>query len=175
MPNEHFAPSLRLKVPCLLEFRPSGQGSSITVRKTIRCCVDCHNAFKASSRAWLGFGAFTQSALALLTAVFRFGVLGHQLCGCCCGYDGQDIWSGSLTRSVFPSEIVEASMPCYKTDVALTNQRSTSNPSVGSNFESTLWGPSGMFETVREEVALQACGRTLRILDQAEWPGVWTV
>ena len=28
------------------------QGSSITVRKTIRCCVDCHNAFKIASSAY---------------------------------------------------------------------------------------------------------------------------
>ena len=28
------------------------QGSSITVRKTIRCCVDCHNAFKIASHAY---------------------------------------------------------------------------------------------------------------------------
>merc|ERR1712007_247943 len=27
-------------------------GSSITVRKTIRCCVDCHNAFKVASSAY---------------------------------------------------------------------------------------------------------------------------
>ena len=81
--------SLCLKVPCLLEFRASGQGSSITVRKTIRCCVDCHNAFKASSRAWLGFGAFTQSALALLTGglpVWRVG-LQSALWLCCCVWD----------------------------------------------------------------------------------------
>jgi len=28
------------------------KGSSITVRKTIRCCVDCHNAFKIASVAY---------------------------------------------------------------------------------------------------------------------------
>ncbi|CAE7217305.1 PCMP-H87 [Symbiodinium sp. CCMP2592] len=28
------------------------KGSSITVRKTIRCCVDCHNAFKVASKAY---------------------------------------------------------------------------------------------------------------------------
>mmetsp|Transcript_30384 Transcript_30384/g.87001 ORF Transcript_30384/g.87001 Transcript_30384/m.87001 type:complete len:859 (-) Transcript_30384:222-2798(-) len=28
------------------------QGSSITVRKTIRCCVDCHNTFKVASSAY---------------------------------------------------------------------------------------------------------------------------
>ena len=30
------------------------QGSSITIRKTIRCCVDCHNAFKVASSAHPG-------------------------------------------------------------------------------------------------------------------------
>ena len=28
------------------------EGSAITVRKTIRCCVDCHNAFKVASHAY---------------------------------------------------------------------------------------------------------------------------
>eukprot|EP00439_Symbiodinium_sp_Y106_P022811 s2616_g2.t2 len=34
-----------------LHFHTEKKGSSITVRKTIRCCVDCHNAFKVALQA----------------------------------------------------------------------------------------------------------------------------